>query len=117
MPDEKVIYLDEVKLYRATAEVLYLGAPDECLPEVVNPTPVISEDRRLLGWASLFIEGNRVKADLALDYATPERLDIEAGLALYAWADFGPKGVAIHAVKLLRRESYGDQPPIGEVLL
>lgn len=55
------------------------------LPE--GPVPVYSEaDRRVIGSASVAIEGNRLVADLFIDYATPERLSIENGEKLYARA-------------------------------
>jgi len=47
--------------------------------EFSNPVRVKSSDDRLIGFANLRLEGQRLYADAAIDYSTPERLSIEAG--------------------------------------
>lgn len=47
-----------------------------------NPVLVYS-GQRLIGCASVYIDANRVLCEGILDYATPERLDVENGLK--AW--------------------------------
>lgn len=47
--------------------------------QLESPIPVRSEDGRLLGYASAVVEGHRLVADIAIDYATPERLTIQNG--------------------------------------
>ncbi len=54
--------------------------------EFANPIPVIKEGTYvsprpsdILGSANVWVEGDRVYADIFLDYASPERLTIETG--------------------------------------
>lgn len=119
MADEKTILLSDVKLYRART---FLFAEEEYGQYgFVNPLPVQADDGRLLGWGSADLEGF---LNLALDYATPERLEIETGARkLYANPAFAPqetdslRAPEIVAVVLRATPLYPGQPAIGEVIL
>jgi hypothetical protein len=82
---------DVIKLY---GEVLLLdnnnplanGHREKSKVIVDSPVPVYSDDNRLIGAASVERGGQslpRVDAVIFLDYSTPERLDIENGVAFY----------------------------------
>lgn len=42
-----------------------------------NLIPIYNDERRLLGYADVYVKGERLVAELAIDFATPERLNIE----------------------------------------
>lgn len=83
-PDvERVIVQDEVKLYRVRTTVAYLdGEVFDFGPTSVsfatNPLPVVNDEGRQIGFASpsVVLEGGprRLTAEIAIDYATEERL-------------------------------------------
>lgn len=50
---------------------------------VENPVPVYS-GQDIVGHANLSVAGTAVKADIFVDYNTPERLDVETGKDIYA---------------------------------
>lgn len=58
--------------------------------DFANPIPVLKEGTfnaamrttDVIGSSNVWIEGDRVYADIFLDYASPERLSIEAGIKL-----------------------------------
>src|SRR5688572_30335510 len=80
---DKVINLNDVKLFRRKAVVAYLeGAVYDFGPASVsfdNPVPVFDDDDKKLGYAVLKKEGNRLIADISIDYQCEERLLIENG--------------------------------------
>jgi hypothetical protein len=49
--------------------------------EFANPVPVYSENRpgKPVGYADVFLDEDRLMAQMFIDYATPERLDMEIG--------------------------------------
>lgn len=92
MPEnvEKVIKQEDTRLLRVRAVVGTFRSEvfdyDRAELIVTNPVEVVSEDGESLGWASVYLDGMRVIADMVLDYATPERLSYENGESLYAQA-------------------------------
>jgi hypothetical protein len=77
-PIERVIDGNEVKLYRARAVIAYLDGEVYDLEATVfqfedSLVPVVSDDGRQLGFATVTIEGTRVVADFGIDYASEER--------------------------------------------
>lgn len=109
VPVERVINGDEVKLYRAHQVVAYLDGPiyDFGAASVafgVNPLPVYTDEMKQIGFAQASIvrrgsDGMRyIVADIAIDYATEERLLAETGSEKrYPWV-FGQMKVAAVAL-------------------
>jgi hypothetical protein len=85
---DRVFTDSETRLLRVRATLLDVSAwydAQNTRVQISNPVPVRSEDGRLLGYASVYMEGSRLRADLALDYASPERLNVQTGSSpLYA---------------------------------
>lgn len=106
----------------------------------LNPVEVMAGSRRI-GWASLQIDDfwvtRKVIADLVFDYATPERLSIQAGQRLYArleglneldvepyeivglWSDALPgfRRIEVLGLSISTEPGYKYQPAIGEHVL
>ncbi len=61
-----------------------------------TPVPVFEENMegQLMGAAHLYLEDRRVVADIFIDYASPLRLDIQAGKPVYPLAAAVVSGVA-----------------------
>lgn len=98
---DRVFTDSDARLLRVKAHLVDLYStwyvPNNTRLQVENPLPVRSEDGRLLGYASAVVEGHRLVADIAIDYATPERLTIQNGSPpLYA-VPVGEVKVAFHA--------------------
>lgn len=80
---ERVIDEESTKTFRCEAVVLYLDDEDgKYLYEGAeahfeNPVPVFNSEHKRIGAAALSVEGKVVKAEIFLDYHTPERLNIE----------------------------------------
>lgn len=90
-----------------------------------SPVPVVGTDLKThVGFATVYREGDRVLAELFLNYSTPERLDIEEKKPIYALplmeSTFNTKGefshVAITQVQLLSGKPIGPLVPVGEIL-
>jgi hypothetical protein len=117
---EKTLDLSGVKLFRARTILSEHCSPWAVL--VVNPIPVLNDENTLLGWASVTTEGYRCFADLALNYATPERLSIETkAQQLFAHPKFLDPLDQYHfdiiAIVLSTGAYWPDQPAIGEAVL
>lgn len=98
---DRVFTDSDARLLRVKADLVSLSPtwydPANTRIQVESPLPVRSEDGRLLGYASATVEGHRLVADIAIDYATPERLTIQNGSPpLYA-VPVGEVKVAFHA--------------------
>jgi hypothetical protein len=93
MIPDRIILQEETRLYRG--RVLLANVPTgyyDIKPAVDRaralPVPVYGADRRHIGYATLVFDNvsltyGYLKADLTIDYACPERLDIENRI-LYA---------------------------------
>lgn len=77
---------DDTKLWRFRAQVMYWWDPDNhCNREgdnpreyrVLNPLPVFT-DGKLVGYGAVMFGYGTVWADVAIDPAIPQRLDVEA---------------------------------------
>lgn len=108
--------------------------------EFLNPVEVMAGGKRI-GWASLSIDDvwmtKKIVADLVFDYATPERLSIQAGQKLYArveginslrvepfevvglWRALLPEvqQIDVLGLEISNTPGYEDQPFIGEPVL
>jgi hypothetical protein len=87
MDQDRVIEQDTVRLYRARVTLLESNEDillGEAKIEYLNPLPVLDDTGRAIGGASISSDGDRVVADLVFDYASPERLDIESDIPVYA---------------------------------
>lgn len=87
---ERVITQEDARLYRAKAILAYLDDSSLDFSKATittegNLVPIESEDGKLLGYASVDLVNNRLLAEVAIDYATPERLSAEMreGLRYY----------------------------------
>lgn len=105
---DRVFTDSEVRLLRIRATLLELSPtwydPHNTRIQLENPLPIRSEDGRLLGYASVSMEGSRLVADMSIDYATPERLTIQNGSPpLYA--------VPVGEVKFAHHVSLSDWNP------
>lgn len=89
LEDIKVFNQDETKLYRARALLAILDSDvyeiDRGGIQTRGPLPVEAEDGRRIGFASVFFDGDKMFADISIDYASPERLLAETqSIKLYA---------------------------------
>ncbi len=95
--------------------------------DFANPIPVMREGTYvnpksgdILGSANVWVEGDKVYADVFLDYASPERLTIEAGgklipaLSCFIVEREGPKikKIAIKHILLAGRNTDDRIPPL-----
>ncbi len=74
---ERVFLQEDVKLYRVKTVVANIE--DGRIYGARNPVPVRNDDWKLIGFADVHQEGYRLIGELAIDYATEERLLIETG--------------------------------------
>lgn len=78
---ERVVDNSTAKTFPVKAVLAILDSPHLTFNfmelNVDNPVPVYSADRKILGYASVFVEGNKLLAEGSIDYASPERLSIE----------------------------------------
>jgi len=129
---EKVYTQDETPLYRTKALLLeFMPEWSKVAIELGKPVPVLGQGKARIGTASLAREGNRVYAELVIDYATDDRLDLENGKELYAaplvkftqeveifqgsnlWM---PTVVEIGNVQIIDRKLFSGMVPIGSTL-
>lgn len=94
---ETIMKLSETKILRLSGTVLDVTKEKtRAFFLHTNPISVFSEDGRQLGWASLHLRSTVMRMEddnqawldafIAIDNASPERLDIENGVKMYAWA-------------------------------
>lgn len=91
--DLEVVVVENPPVFQLKGEIMLLddgnipanGDRTKCKVSFENPVSVFSDDGRLLGAARLYQEGKALMAEMFLDYATPERLDIENGVKYYLW--------------------------------
>lgn len=88
---DRIIDGDEVKTFHRKATMMVLDDKvsgdrfEGCEIEVENPVPVKVDDK-VIGYATIYVEGKDLVADFFLDYHTPERLSIETkSEALYPY--------------------------------
>lgn len=80
---EKVYTQEETRLYRCRAILAFLDDSsvfdmnDSVVSSRDTPIPVENDDGKLLGFATIEVVGDRLLADIAIDYSTPERLVAE----------------------------------------
>lgn len=87
MATMKIILDEDAKRFMADAnlydfDTLGHKVSPECKLDFVNPVPVYVpglSTPKLVGFAHVYIDGLIVKAEIFMDYATPERLDAEIG--------------------------------------
>lgn len=79
---------ENTRLYRARTVLTYLDSGAFNMRGAKlgwrSPTPVQDSDGNEIGFASLRNEGDRIEADLTIEYDTEERLLAETGSGLYA---------------------------------
>jgi len=129
---QKVYTQEETSLYRTKA-LLFELMPEwsKVAVELDKPIPVLSQVKARIGTASLRREGNRIYAELVIDYATDDRLDLENGKELYAaplvkftqeveiiqgsnmWM---PTVVEIGNVQIVDQKLFPGMVPIGSIL-
>lgn len=83
LPD-KVYNSDEIKIFNVKADIMYCddwsGREEDytdCNVIFNNPVPILNDNYKVIGSAVLDFNGHILSADIFLDYATPERLNIE----------------------------------------
>jgi hypothetical protein len=90
--------------FKATIARIKTGlCRDKKVHWLYNPVDLLDSTGNLIGFASLFAEGDRIVAEMTFDYATPDRLTLETNaypLWAYPIASYGEKWVYIFAVKL-----------------
>ncbi|SRR5216683_1185390 len=82
---DRVIDESDGKTYHIMTDVYFFDNLDypKVLLNYENPIKVFSEGK-LIGWANVNLGHDRLVADIFIDYATPERLDLENhSFALY----------------------------------
>lgn len=112
-PDvERVIVQDEVKLYRARAILAYLDSPyhdySDAVIAIENPLPVINDMGQLIGHAHAELVGNRIVAEVAIEYSSPERLVAETRQGVRHY----PRIVGVEHCKLVGQpfiDTHGDK--------
>jgi hypothetical protein len=78
LKDSRVIDGNEVKLYRESAIIAYLdGEYEDSKFTSENPTRIVNDDGKMIGYANVRLQNRKIVADLAIDYSTPERLAAE----------------------------------------
>lgn len=88
---ERLVTPENTRLHQQKCIVGYLDGFDvadfsEAELVVENPVPVYGVDGKPIGHAALYVDKFRaIVADMSVDYATPERLEMESGGLLYAW--------------------------------
>lgn len=62
-------------------DILDKHLDEKVMLDFTNPVPVYSANRPGIpvGYANAYINGNRLDAEIFMDYSTPERLDIDVG--------------------------------------
>lgn len=85
---QKVITEESGKVFNFNSDVFifdYHGDVDytHCSVNWSNPLPVCDESGRKIGSVNLFLENNILVGSFSLDYATPERLNIQTGIPMY----------------------------------
>jgi hypothetical protein len=94
IPIEKVTLQEEVKLFRCTTVLAYTDSKVFGLRstefEIPNPVPVHDQNNRRVGFALVEIKqgfgGRYLQAEISMDYATEERLLVQNGERLWAYA-------------------------------
>jgi hypothetical protein len=113
---EKVFAQDEISLYRAKAVLLNFNSPsydftNTSFTYLRNPVPVYSDGRdKKIGYANVYIENNRLVADIGIDYATEERFIAETKSEKMWPRFFGEAAVA--AIHLF---DFGGKLPVSQV--
>lgn len=83
--------IEDVRLWRFRAQVMSKWDPNNCSGRdgndprefrVLNPVPVYA-DGRMVGYGAVTFQYGTVYADVAIDPAIPQRLDVETGIKQY----------------------------------
>ena len=104
----KIILQEDVKLFRVKGVVAILDTPfydyTKAKINLHNPTPVKDFSTKKIGFANVFVENDKLIADVVLDYYTPERFDIDVKNDVY----LGVNGfLVLEEEKLKRLDLYG----------
>lgn len=85
---ERVITPETGRTYRMKGVLMEF---DGNVPQLVAGTPVetLNDSGGLIGYATVYVDGNKLLAEIDIDYQTPERLLIETGELLYPAGTFG----------------------------
>lgn len=85
--DGKIYTEEDAKLFRVKGILAILDTPffdyTDTKFMLHNPTPVKDSSHQRVGFANIYIENNRIMADVVLDYFIPDRLDIDIKNGIY----------------------------------
>jgi len=85
--DGKIFTQEDVKLFRVKGVLAILDTPfyDYSNTKFLfhNPTPVKDSSNKRVGFANVYLDNNKLMADVILDYFIPDRLDIDIKNNIY----------------------------------
>ena len=85
--DGKIYTQEDAKLFRVKGVLAILDTPfydyTNAKFSLHNPTPVKDSSHKRVGFANVYLENNKLMADVVLDYFIPDRLDIDIKNGIY----------------------------------
>jgi len=111
---EVVMETDQEKTFEINTDLLHIDDEHQltrhalysrCVPIFENPVTVVDSSNKIIGSAVLEMEGKTLVCKMFIDYATPERLEIETGMHIFPHI-IGHSRVETWATKNRIREFY-----------